>query len=66
MKNTNQLKQSSLDALRNQVEGAKKPMEIFLECTEKYRLSLGLLAEVGKLWRIVGGRKGGACVKVLR
>lgn len=48
MKNTNQLNQSSLDALRHQVEGAKKPMEIFREWTEKYRRSLGVVGGGGE------------------
>ena len=41
MKAANQLNQSTINALRYQVESAKRPMEVFLERTEKYRKSLG-------------------------
>jgi len=41
MRSANQLNQSTINALRHQVDGTMKPMEVFLEKTEKYRKSLG-------------------------
>ena len=58
MKAANQLNQSTINALRHQVEGTKKPMETFLERTEKYRRSLGAGTGSGSAvkdsWRKMG------------
>ena len=58
MKAANQLNQSTINALRHQVNGAKKPMEAFLEKTEKYRRSLGASSGSGSTvkdsWRKIG------------
>lgn len=57
MKNAKQLNQSTMNALTLQVEGAKKPMEAFLERIAKYRRSLG--GGSGSMavdsWRNMGG-----------
>lgn len=58
MKDANQLNQSTINALRHQVDSARKPMEIFLDRTEKYMQSLGSRRGSGSAakdsWRKMG------------
>ena len=58
MKDANQLNQSTINALRHQVDSARAPIEAFLEKTEKYRRSLGgsggLGSSVKDIWRKMG------------
>lgn len=58
MKDANQLNQSTINALRHQVDSARAPIEAFLEKTEKYRRSLGgsggLGSSVKDSWRKMG------------
>jgi hypothetical protein len=58
MKEACQLNQSTINALKHQVDSAKVPMEVFLEKTEKYRRSLsgggGTGSSVKDSWRKMG------------